>query len=141
MTLASLLPTHTVQIHSLSDEQPLVLFSGDAFSPSSFSTITLGQHMPPVSALLLQCVATVLASGTALCRTVCWQAAANEMPVSAGGGVHTGRPQVLNTMNIKACCIGNHGEKPTFGGLCTLRTERAFPSAACRCLQQGALRP
>jgi len=49
-------------IKSMSNENPLVLFSGDAFSPSAMSTITLGAHMPPI----------------------------------------------LNTLNIKAACLGNH---------------------------------
>ncbi len=36
--------------------EPLVLFSGDAFSPSTHSTITKGQHMVPVlNALGISC--------------------------------------------------------------------------------------
>lgn len=29
-------------------DHPLVVFSGDAFNPSLLSTITLGEHMPPI---------------------------------------------------------------------------------------------
>lgn len=32
----------------MSVEQPLVVFSGDAFSPSMLSVVTLGAQMPPV---------------------------------------------------------------------------------------------
>lgn len=37
-----------LQVKSMKDDNPLVLFSGDAFSPSSMSSVTLGSHMPPV---------------------------------------------------------------------------------------------
>ena len=29
-------------------DNPLIIFSGDAFNPSLLSTITLGSHMPPI---------------------------------------------------------------------------------------------
>ena len=36
------------RIRSMGNEEPLVVFSGDAFNPSLLSTITLGAHMPPI---------------------------------------------------------------------------------------------
>ncbi|GAX77496.1 hypothetical protein CEUSTIGMA_g4940.t1 [Chlamydomonas eustigma] len=36
------------QVKSFEAENPLVVFSGDAFNPSLLSTVTLGAQMPPV---------------------------------------------------------------------------------------------
>ena len=36
------------KLKSFKAENPLVLFSGDAFNPSAMSTITKGKHMVPV---------------------------------------------------------------------------------------------
>jgi hypothetical protein len=36
------------KLKSFKEEDPLILFSGDAFNPSAMSTVTKGKHMVPV---------------------------------------------------------------------------------------------
>ena len=45
---ASLTPVLYHQVKALQHENPLIVFSGDAFNPSLLSTVTMGAHMPPV---------------------------------------------------------------------------------------------
>jgi 2',3'-cyclic-nucleotide 2'-phosphodiesterase (5'-nucleotidase family) len=43
------LKVHAIQVRTvMKDDNPLVVFSGDAFSPSLLSSITKGSHMPPI---------------------------------------------------------------------------------------------